>query len=101
MKHRCETINAFITAPMPSIPPICVAVDEAHCVSQWGHDFRPSYLALKQLRGKDGPAPGIPMIALTATCTKLVLDDMVDALGLERPGMPRHSTSSISCTICL
>lgn len=62
------------------------AVDEAHCVSQWGHDFRPSYLALKELRAKDGPAPGIPMIALTATCTKPVLDDIVDSLGLDRPG---------------
>lgn len=56
-------------------------------MSQWGHDFRPSYLSLKELRSKDGPAPGVPMIALTATCTKPVLDDMIEALALQRPGM--------------
>eukprot|EP00892_Ulva_mutabilis_P005334 jgi/Ulvmu1/3172/UM015_0213.1 len=69
----------------------CIAVDEAHCVSQWGHDFRPSYLALKELRAMGGPAVGVPMIALTATCTKPVLDDIVEALSLERPEVLKHS----------
>lgn len=62
-------------------------MDEAHCVSQWGHDFRPSYLGLKDLRGKDGPAQGVPMIALTATATSSVLQDLVIALELKKPGV--------------
>ncbi|HEY3082762.1 MAG TPA: DNA helicase RecQ [Chloroflexota bacterium] len=58
-----------------------VAVDEAHCISEWGHDFRPEYRELKQLRAR---FPGTPLAAFTATATARVQADIVDQLGLQR-----------------
>ena len=57
-----------------------IAVDEAHCISEWGHEFRPDYRNLRQLRGD---FPQVPVIALTATATARVRDDIVDQLGLQ------------------
>lgn len=56
-----------------------IVVDEAHCISQWGYDFRPSYLRLSLLREK---FPGIPLLALTASATPRVVDDIVTRLGM-------------------
>jgi DNA topoisomerase III len=61
--------------------PTLVAVDEAHCISQWGHDFRPEYRMLGQRLPLLRPAP---VIALTATATPMVQDDIVAQLGLGR-----------------
>ncbi len=62
--------------------PCLMAVDEAHCISQWGHDFRPDYRMLQQYLPMLRPAP---IIALTATATPLVQNDIAQQLALERP----------------
>ena len=59
-----------------------LAIDEAHCISQWGHDFRPDYRNLKSFRKS---FPTIPIIALTATATPQVKDDIIKELKLKKP----------------
>jgi len=59
-----------------------VAVDEAHCISVWGHGFRPDYRRLGELRRS---LPGVPFLALTATATERVREDIVEQLHLEQP----------------
>ncbi len=82
-----------------------IAVDEAHCVSHWGHDFRPEY---RQLRSVFDRLPGVPRMGLTATATPQVQDDICVQLGLRSPlrlvghidranlfyrAIPRHSAA--------
>src|SRR5438876_4218096 len=59
-----------------------IAIDEAHCISEWGHDFRPEYRELKKLRTH---FPDVPIMALTATATERVRDDIIKQLKLHAP----------------
>ncbi|MBT8132057.1 MAG: RecQ family ATP-dependent DNA helicase, partial [Gammaproteobacteria bacterium] len=67
---------------LAQIPWSVIAIDEAHCVSQWGHDFRHDYLSLGQLQAQ---FPGVPRIALTATATRETREDIVERLQLHSP----------------
>src|SRR5262249_25837393 len=62
--------------------PSLIAIDEAHCISQWGHDFRPDYRMIGRHVPQLRPAP---LVALTATATPVVQNDIVERLGLVRP----------------
>lgn len=62
---------------LPAMNISMIAVDEAHCISQWGYDFRPAYLRIATLRDH---LPGIPVLALTASATKIVREDIAEKL---------------------
>jgi len=74
-------LSGFL-ADLQKWKPNLIAVDEAHCISEWGHDFRPEYRQLVQLRGL---FPKVPMMALTATATERVRGDIVEQLHLAEP----------------
>jgi len=65
-----------------------IAIDEAHCISQWGYDFRPPYLHLDELRAIH---PEVPVLALTATATKRVIIDIQEKLKFRQPNVLRKS----------
>jgi ATP-dependent DNA helicase RecQ len=72
--------NAWFVEKLSNLSISCIIVDEAHCVSQWGHDFRPSFLKIKELRSLFSK---IPIMALTATATKLVQNDILEQLAMK------------------
>jgi ATP-dependent DNA helicase RecQ len=74
----------WILERIKNLPINLIAIDEAHCVSQWGHDFRPAYLKINKLKTH---FPKVPFLALTASATKTVLDDVILQLRLEKPAV--------------
>ncbi|WP_008313368.1 DNA helicase RecQ [Leptolyngbya sp. PCC 6406] len=77
-----ENFWPFLTRLQQQVGLAGFAIDEAHCVSEWGHDFRPEYRQLHRLRSAFA---GIPMLALTATATERVRQDIVQQLQLQKP----------------
>ncbi|MFC1611105.1 RecQ family ATP-dependent DNA helicase [Myxococcota bacterium] len=73
-------VSTRFCAMLAEHKPALVAIDEAHCVSHWGHDFRPHY---RQLRGRLAPLRPSPFVALTATATERVQRDILEQLGIE------------------
>ena len=78
----------WILERIKNLPINLIAIDEAHCVSQWGHDFRPAYLKIANLKTY---FPKVPFLALTASATNRVLEDVILQLGLEQPVIFRKS----------
>lgn len=74
--------SALFLEYLPSLEVSLIAVDEAHCISQWGYDFRPSYLRIAALREE---LPGVPVLALTASATRKVQDDICAKLQFTPP----------------
>lgn len=78
----------WILERIKNLPINLIAIDEAHCVSQWGHDFRPAYLKISYLKTH---FPKVPFLALTASATNRVLEDVILQLGLEKPAIFKKS----------
>ena len=80
--------SSFIQERLEHIKLSFFAIDEAHCISQWGNDFRPSFRKLHQIRAL---YPGIPIMALTASATLPVQKDIISQLGLNKPVIVQES----------
>lgn len=80
-----ERLNTLIFLHrLPAMPLSVLVVDEAHCISQWGYDFRPPYLEIHKIRKIK---PDIPIIAVTASATTEVQKDIIRYLGMKNPGI--------------
>ena len=77
-----EALDGSLRDTLRGSPISLIVVDEAHCISQWGHDFRPSYRRLRGLKNELGE---IPVLALTATATRRVARDIIAQLGMVNP----------------
>ncbi len=79
---QAEATRALLEDVLEQGRLVALAVDEAHCISAWGHDFRPDYRRLGQLRSL---CPGVPLVALSATAAPRVRADIIRLLQLRRP----------------
>ncbi|UBF24445.1 DNA helicase RecQ [Kovacikia minuta CCNUW1] len=79
-----DFLRGFLPQVQQRVGISAIAIDEAHCVSEWGHDFRPEYRQLIQLRQH---CPDVPFLALTATATERVRQDIIHQLDLRQPGI--------------
>ena len=77
-----EALEGSLRGLLANCPISLVVVDEAHCISHWGHDFRPAYRQLRDLKSQLGE---IPVLALTATATRKVAIDIIRQLGMRKP----------------
>jgi ATP-dependent DNA helicase RecQ len=80
--------SEWVVERIKSLPISLIAVDEAHCISQWGHDFRPAYLKVSDLKDF---FPKVPFIALTASATPKVQEDICKELRLDQPAIFKSS----------
>jgi ATP-dependent DNA helicase RecQ len=80
--------TSFFKEYLPTLPVNLIAVDEAHCISQWGYDFRPAYLTIADIRKEK---PGVPVLALTASATQKVQNDICDKLQFSNTQLFRQS----------
>ncbi len=80
--------SELFLARLPRLPLGLIAVDEAHCISQWGYDFRPAYLQIAKVREV---RPEVPILALTASATTEVANDIMERLSFKKPHVIRGS----------
>lgn len=80
--------SEWVVERIKSLPISLIAVDEAHCISQWGHDFRPAYLKVSDLKDF---FPKVPFLALTASATLKVQEDICKELRLDQPAIFKSS----------
>jgi ATP-dependent DNA helicase RecQ len=84
-----EGLEARLGSLLSQLDIRLIAVDEAHCISQWGHDFRPAY---RSFAAQLSQLPRAPVLALTATATEEVTSDIARSLGMRKPAVYRGST---------
>ena len=86
-----EGVCKFFVSKLRHIRVSFITVDEAHCISQWGYDFRPSYLEIANIRTL---LPNVPILALTATATPKVVDDICERLSLPKANNQKQTSDS-------
>ncbi len=88
MFHQNDFLQNYSKPNCATFTVSFITVDEAHCISQWGYDFRPSYLKIANIREMK---PGVPVLALTATATPDVVDDIQNQLQFKKQNVFKMS----------